>query len=104
MADPRFPTMGDPSTWGEFDPNDPFNAACETERKLALRHVDHRLGKRQCNPVALMTGMMMATVQSFAAVTGLDMIPDEDRAKLHELLDFAMIAGVDGFHRGGTKQ
>ena len=104
MSKPRFPTIGDPETWGAFDPSSPLDRACDTERKLAIRHTVQRMKKAKCDQAALLIGMMMATTQLFSAATGVKMLSESDRAKMHELLDFALTAGVDAWDHGDLPQ
>jgi hypothetical protein len=102
--DKRFPNCGAPETWGAFDPSDPLNRACEVERKLLLRHLRHRVLKSRGGSQAVLVGLFMAMAQMYSAASGKTFVTDEDRAKLHELLDFALFAGVDSFDHGETKQ
>ena len=100
----RFPNMGDPSTWGGFDPSDPVNIACETERKMLMAYLVKRLRKPQCRQDALLVAMFMATAQLYSAATGTKVVSEDDRARLHEVLDFALVAGVEAFNSGETVQ
>ncbi|WP_310498279.1 hypothetical protein [Sandarakinorhabdus sp.] len=102
--DRAFARLGPPETWGAFNAADLFNAACERERRKALAHCTARLKAPRQDQGALLVGMMFATLQLYASSQGVTMFNEDHQQNLRDLLEFAMVAGVDSFSQGETPQ